>query len=391
MRSDPLFNLQALRAIAAIMVVFHHLQAMVSDAFGPFTQSAYGAFGVDIFFVVSGFIMFYSNQNFQKSSGYFLQSRLWRIVPLYWIATLFIVALYIVGFRPNGLMHIDLGILTSSLLFFPNEFPGNRHDLVLNLGWTLMYELFFYAAFAVTFALKSLARSFGILCIGFAALILSRFVVDSPIYLADFFRRPILLEFLYGAAFAILYIRFVKHPLMRSVRAGVLLIIAGFLTPIPTIAVLGEMALAPDGLRFLVLGIPALAVVAGCLILENADLRVKSRSVLLLGAASYALYLFHPALLQGTVKVAAAVLPRADVSSAMLAVILAMSVAFVGAIFIHLTLERPILALGQRLTWRPVNAPSVLEAKGAHVDRQPLTPTMRVSSGSPAAFGVTAP
>jgi exopolysaccharide production protein ExoZ len=391
MKPNALFNVQALRAVAATMVVFYHLQPMVNDAFATYMHDTYGAFGVDIFFVISGFIMFYTNKKFKTASCSFLINRFLRIVPLYWLATFFIVCFYVAGFRPNGLMHLDFGILASSLLFIPSEFPDDRHDLVLSLGWTLMYELFFYGAFAATFACKSLERSFGILCVGFSILILSRYVAASPIYLVEFFRRPILVEFLYGAALAIIYIRFQNHSAMRSVSLGLVLMSAGFLTPVPATMMFGETAVANDGLRFVLLGVPALGVVAGALILENAGKRVKSQAILLLGAASYALYLFHPALLQGTVKVVSAVLPRSEASSAALAIVLALGIAFMGAILVHLALERPILALGQRLTMRRVNAASILEADGPAVERQALATPARMSSGSSAPLTIPAP
>jgi len=343
-------NIQALRAIAAIIVVLGHVQPILNAAFLTNLDESYGDYGVDIFFVISGFIMFYTNKNFDKSTAKFMINRVFRIVPLYWVATLLIAAFYLIGFRPNGLMYLDLQILLKSLFFIPAEFPGNRHDLVLSLGWTLMFELFFYASFAATFVFKSLERSFAILCAAFAALILSRYIAPSPIYLVEFFRWPILVEFLYGAALAVIFLREGGHPLMRNVSLGALLLATGFLLPVLVTAIDGEASVALAGLRFVVLGLPAFAMVAGAVILENAGLRIQNRAVLLLGAASYALYLFHPPLVQGTIKIIAIVLKNPTALNATLATAVALGVALIGAVVVHLVLERPILAASHRLT-----------------------------------------
>lgn len=350
MSANTIFNVQALRAVAAIIVVFYHLQPIINDAYATTMHSLYGAYGVDIFFVISGFIMFYTNRTFKKSPGSFMVNRLWRIVPLYWAATFFVVSFYLIGFHPNGLQYLDAKMLATSLIFIPSEFPGERHDLVLSLGWTLMYELFFYLAFAATFALRSLERSFVVLTVGFLALILSGYLLSAPTHLVAFFQRPILIEFLFGAALAILLIRHPDRPAMRSAGLGYALLAAGFLVPFPITAIFGEASVELDGLRFLLLGVPALAVVGGALILENSGRRVENRVVLLLGAASYALYLFHPALIQGTVKILAAILKDPNAFAIAAAVVLPMIVACIGAIAIHLVVERRILDFSHRMT-----------------------------------------
>ncbi|GLK72550.1 acyltransferase [Ancylobacter dichloromethanicus] len=141
-------NVQVLRAVAAASVAFYHLQAMLAGIHDLFDMH-FPAIGVDVFFVISGFVMFISNRNMDKSALTFIVLRLFRIVPLYWIATLVIVAFYFVGFRPNGLMIFDFEILLKSLFFIQSEFENGRYDLILSLGWTLIFELFFYVVLSI--------------------------------------------------------------------------------------------------------------------------------------------------------------------------------------------------------------------------------------------------
>ena len=104
--------------------------------------------GVDIFFIISGFVMFYANRTQPNSIKRFLAARVLRIMPLYWFATLLIVGLFAIGLRPNGVHYLDAEIVAKSLFLIKSTFPDGRYDLVLNLGWTLIFEMFFYVVFA---------------------------------------------------------------------------------------------------------------------------------------------------------------------------------------------------------------------------------------------------
>src|SRR5882672_247790 len=132
-------SVQALRALAALCVVVYHV-----DFVGR------GAFGVDIFFVISGFIICHVTA---KDHDGFLRKRLIRIVPLYWAGTL---CLYCLGLVAPRLLQSEptLSGLVNSLLFIPYAKEGGRVYPILFLGWTLNYEMFFYALFACALALN---------------------------------------------------------------------------------------------------------------------------------------------------------------------------------------------------------------------------------------------
>ncbi|MFT5446260.1 MAG: exopolysaccharide production protein ExoZ [Gammaproteobacteria bacterium] len=142
--------LQAVRAIAAWMVVFHHyMQGFHSfqstSVIGRFFSKT-GSFGVDIFFVLSGFIMVYILSYRPRQAGQFYLRRILRIVPVYWALTLLFIP--ILALFPTSLSHYlgwDLSSLALSLLFVPHDNPGDLGFYpLLTVGWTLNIEIFFY-------------------------------------------------------------------------------------------------------------------------------------------------------------------------------------------------------------------------------------------------------
>lgn len=341
-------NLQVLRAVAALLVVLFHLQPTLNAAFGQSLHVNFPAFGVDIFFVISGFVMFYSNRRLDRDAGQFLVERFFRIVPLYWLATLMIVACFMVGFRPVGLHLLNGRILLQSLLFVQSSFPDGRHDLILTVGWTLMYELFFYAAFALTFVFRSQVVSLLLLGLSFAMLIAGGKLFGPLPYAIDFYACPIIVEFLYGAALAILYDRLGQRAPSWLPALGVMLIVAAFAMMSGWEAMRLPVPNKHDA-RFLLFGVPGLLIVAGALAMEKGGWIMRQSFPLLLGAASYALYLFHPLILQIVIKGCAILLPRHGALAVAVAALLAVAICIFAAIGIHLAIERPLLRKAKAL------------------------------------------
>ena len=129
-------SIQVLRFFAAFSVMMVHLPVF-----------EFGIWGVDIFFVISGFIMMYVTENNEK---FFLLKRIFRIVPLYWILTLGVFALAI--FVPDVLNNTTANIvhLIKSLFFIPFDKNGTGHFPILFLGWTLNFEVIFYFLFSLS-------------------------------------------------------------------------------------------------------------------------------------------------------------------------------------------------------------------------------------------------
>ena len=267
-----LFNLQAVRALAAIGVVVFHFGLMPATSL-PF---GIGASGVDLFFVLSGFIIAHSST---RSARHFLAHRLIRVVPAYWIATL-VAALF-------TLQNLDLagasGWLVQSLFYLPG--PEGRPPLIF-VGWTLVYELAFYLLYWA-------ALRFGVRHAPTIALAMLLVFALAPVPALPG-PWPLLLEFGIGVGIFLLTERLAA---IRGIPG-----VAGLLIAATGAVLLAIMPLLtsydPDEYqshqRVLVWGFPAGAIILGLVIAERRGLAVRNRAVLLLGAASYAIYLLHP-------------------------------------------------------------------------------------------------
>src|SRR5260221_10484644 len=268
-------NVQVLRAYAALSVAYFHL---FTPAFNV------GRFGVDIFFVISGFIM---SQVCFSRPDHFLARRVIRIVPIYWIYTL---ALFILSVLSPALLKSitpSLPNLLRSLLFIPYVKENGLVNPLVPPGWTLNYEVYFYVLVAICIPLfrshlATVAASAVMLAIG-AAL---RWTQSGPI--AAFYADSIIGEFFLGVA---------AFWLWKCCPPG--RPVASMLIPLILVAGLGLIiseyfqvdTRVPTG-RFAAFSIPSLVLVLSSLLLERSR-RISSRILLLLGDASYSLYLSH--------------------------------------------------------------------------------------------------
>jgi exopolysaccharide production protein ExoZ len=157
--SDKLFALQLLRAVAATGVVISHVRYDFLHHFGlpdglPGFINA-GAAGVDLFFVISGFVMVYSSETLfgrDRAATIFLVRRVARIVPLYWLMSALMIA-YVAarGFAASDASPTQAVL---SFLFIPYPRPSGEMSPVYGVGWTLNYEMFFYAVLALCLAAR---------------------------------------------------------------------------------------------------------------------------------------------------------------------------------------------------------------------------------------------
>ena len=150
--------IQALRGVAALLVVVYHVLGSIflrypgepSVLNGFFHLREFGVVGVDIFFVVSGFIMFHVYRtDFGKpgAAWHFMSRRLACIVPLYWVLT---ACMVLVLLLPSAFstLRFDFRHAVESFLFLPTRNSAGEIYPVLNVGWTLTYEMYFYVLFA---------------------------------------------------------------------------------------------------------------------------------------------------------------------------------------------------------------------------------------------------
>lgn len=263
-------NIQALRAFAAINVVLFHIIGTASS----YSQGTYfinflegwGANGVDIFFVISGFVMLHTQMGNRRSALDFIKSRLIRIVPTYWIITLFAISLFLIFPSAIRGMIVTPNWAFSSLFFTSSIFA--EKSPIVHVGWTLEWEMLFYVIFAVAL----LIRSWSMVIISVGAVLLFVSFISGKL---------IVLEFLLG-----LFVAYIFHNRRYSDRFGFAVFAFGlsllFLSLFPYVR---EQELD----RFLIWGIPSFFIVLGAIY----SMQVKGFLLTYLGDASYSIYLIQ--------------------------------------------------------------------------------------------------
>ena len=253
-------SLDMLRGIAASAVVLRHAEAW-----------PLGMIGVDIFFVISGYVM--ANIASGRTATRFIQDRFWRIYPIYWIALV-----------PWLLIAVHSGALTSvraasNLMLVPLWFSEARP--LLFLAWTLVFEILFYCAVATAIKVRSVKPPLILFLLCLAAWPLT----GSTLFM--WFGNPIILEFLFGVAIACLPLKSLPGAILLAV--GLLWLIL-----FPTLSYAMEVReFSPSLLRVLMWGIPSALIVYGLLGQEQRLRGAIVDGLCAIGAASYSIYLFH--------------------------------------------------------------------------------------------------
>lgn len=284
-RLDRVRSIQYLRAVAALSVVAYHASKRVDEAFSDTVIDIFflGHGGVDLFFVISGFIMWSIGCTAPRSPGTFLMRRAIRVIPPYWIATTgWVVLMLALGV---GWIVITPAHVVQSLLFIPHWSPTFSETFwpVLVPGWTLLFEMFFYALFALTLLVAQAWRLIA-LCSLLLGLVGLGWLLQPASAAMQAYTSPLLLEFLAGCLIAEIWRRG-----MSGLWPGIVMLIGGLLV----LVLLAPMAV-PDQTswsRPLTFGLAGALIVGGCVCMERywPDLPLLER----LGDASYAIYLFH--------------------------------------------------------------------------------------------------
>ncbi|HEY9106104.1 MAG TPA: acyltransferase [Roseateles sp.] len=362
-RSDALGWLQVLRGLAALAVVlFHFKEPMARDWPVLARLFAGGAMGVDVFFVLSGFIICYATRSVRSQQpGAFLVRRFARIIPPAWaVMVLMMIA------RPPYLKDLISGFLF--VLPASSPAPHYGHGFLI-VAWTLTYELYFYAMFALSIALSrrlgwhraTVCVALMLLVMGSAQLLLGG-VTLSPLGAPDWrplpavsgaslfgvMANPMIVEFLFGVGLALVHQRWLQRLSLRSAAltavlcAGLAAVWVSGLTN-----ALGEVVQGPLGA-----GGPAVLIVLSVLAVQRLDdvagrrwlALLVGRMVAHLGDVSYSLYLVHP-VLRAVLVTAGAKLgwPTGAMVSA-----LGIMLSVIAASVLYRWVEVPSQALGRR-------------------------------------------
>jgi exopolysaccharide production protein ExoZ len=315
---NKLYGIQYLRGFAALAVVVFHAAERTDHHF------TIGAAGVDVFFVISGFIMWIIADGKPLTPAKFLVDRLKRIAPPYWIVTAIMIAGGLAGLFPNLVVTWKHAI--GSFLFIPHHSPSKGEVWpVLVQGWTLNYEMFFYAIFAATLLLPRHLRLLSMTTV-FGALTLAGAYFEPEGPLLAIYTRPIIPEFLLGAFIGKWWIEG-KFPPRAFGIAAILASLGGFTLVVVTGSGFNELACGPL----------AAALIVGVLALEKDDALMRIPVLGYLGDSSYSVYLWHTLAISVVAKLGAVL---AIPSAILLIVAVVSGVALVAACYE--LLEKPI-------------------------------------------------
>ncbi|MGC1784369.1 MAG: acyltransferase [Acidobacteriaceae bacterium] len=305
---EKLASVQGLRAAAALLVVWTH-SIDAAEAYSSTRQASFfhlagfGACGLDIFFVISGFIVSLvaarAVEKGEQSAGQFLSRRFTRIYPLYWILTLVVILEAELGRHPvawHSVSWLPTALLLPSLTY-PVASP------ILSLGWSLVFEMYFYFVLAASMALmpRHLVRNTIVFLAGMVAL---GALVGFRRPLLILWSNPILLEFLFGCAAGLMYSR----QFGTGARAASRLNISAtgrWLTALGAGAMMTTLftgygtanfqGMVLNGesswLRVGVWGVPSGLLVLGAVLWSPAMQSLPGKLLVFLGDASYSIYL----------------------------------------------------------------------------------------------------
>ena len=282
-------SIQMLRAVAAISVVTYHAQVMLHHNAGYLYQEHNtGAAGVDIFFVISGFIMYFTNKNaFGKpgASGNFLLRRIIRIVPTYWAYTTLVTVLLL--FLPQLFQDMRFGLYEAigSYLFLLFVNTNGQVGPNIGVGWTLSFEMYFYLLFSLFLFFPRRLLLIGLGTIFACGILVRQFLSDITPEM-QLFTNPLLLEFFLGCCIGAL----VCSNRSPSIPMAICLCAFGVIA----ILITGQMNMLGDRFdphRIIVFGFPAACIVYGAVALETKAFLNTPSFLVALGNGSYSIYL----------------------------------------------------------------------------------------------------
>lgn len=286
------YSIQLLRAIAVLMVLFYHTQQMVNVQVGygeSFNNT--GAAGVDLFFVISGFVIFFITRKNNPQPSKFFARRLIRIAPLYWLYTSAIVAVLL--FSPGLYQHLRFEIIPTicSYLFLLSKSSNGNIGTVLVTGWTLAYEMWFYTLCFIAMLLMPRSPFLFVATVISGGAIVALIMDNKTAFLMVLF-NTLPMEFLAGCLIASCYMQ----KMTLNCGMSFILIVLGVLGLIYS-GMAGKVLSEHHLWRALYFGLPAALVVYGFVSIDATGKVNIPRFLISLGDVSYSLYLCHPMIL----------------------------------------------------------------------------------------------
>lgn len=283
-------SLQAFRALAAISVMLCHGTGILKEKMDyTFANYVFGTcfYGIELFLVISGFIIFYTSYGKNISVKDFMIKRITRIYPLHTLIILSLILFYFIFPSKDEAYRGNIPVIISSLTLIPFA------KMVLGLSWTLCYEMMFYFFFSLTYLINK--KVFVYAMTAWATLIIFSVFYNfhTGIIIVDSFYDPINMNFILGCLLAYF---FIKVPVIKNpnyiVALGIILSLGSCV-----LLVYGKLNLGYAS-RVFYMGIPATILILGFL---HSQIKIP-KLLIHLGNASFSLYLVHFPLLRVLVK-----------------------------------------------------------------------------------------
>lgn len=353
--TTQLTYIQILRFVAStLVVIFHaigtggyvtqHEDSKVIDVL------AYGGHGVDLFFVISGFIIYYSTHTLVKTPQMFLWRRAERIIPIYWFMYLLLIVIYVVA--PSAFKSTEwfnFRFMFESM-FFVSFIDG--HLPAVFVGWSLEYEMFFYLS--VSFLLLRKEKAWDELIVIFALLVMLNAMPVPQRFetVHGFFTNPLILEFIFGIIVARIFIG--KH----TSKLAMAFVVVSLLS----------VAWMDHSNRAIAAGLPSTILVAAGAYLSKSRSRPSwfEKALARLGDASYSTYLLQIFVISAAGKYLPRIYPLSWGMFIATTTLLTISSGYILFMFV----ERPLLNMCRR--FRPGQARRAsppLSASATSIDR----------------------
>lgn len=288
-------SIQALRAVAAFAVVVHHVGLTLNSYYpAPLSSTltlltGLGAAGVDLFFVISGYIIFRSTSKLESgfsSARSFLRKRVLRIYPAYWIWTSVLLLMWIGGLALKSHQY-SFSVIAGSYLLVPvTRADGSLHP-VLDQGWTLSFEMYFYLIFSFIILFGWRKKGLAWIALPFLLIAFVGLLPAVPSSIQSVVSSPLVMEFLLGVCIGW---TLSKHPpasrSIRPIRWALIAIGTGLLV----FAFLQGEVKGTGIDRLVIYGAPSAVLVTLALLAPSAPML---RRATWLGDASYSIYLTH--------------------------------------------------------------------------------------------------
>ena len=369
--SKKLDSVQALRGIAAILVALYHCAGIQKEALDPSRMAEIsllsgiwdrGYAGVDLFFVISGFIMVYVTHGKsynKKDIGHFLYNRVTRIYPLWWIFASIMALYFFISY--GQVAPPDRVSDSNSLSYFIKSFLliPQHHVPILGVGWTLIHEIYFYIVFAVFlfFDRKKLPLLLFIWVVLIFLGALMGFNGDAARGYPSLVSSLLTLEFIAGAFVALLITRRVFRFEKTCLFAGVFFVILAMIFYTDTSRQLTSWG------RVAVYTFPFTLIIYGAVICENKGFIYYPKFLVSLGNWSYSIYLSHFLIfltIRRLLEYAAPYLPKYLHFQAegwmdnLVFSIIALSGTIIFSALCYKFIEQPLLQLSRRVIKRPL-------------------------------------